>query len=189
MFVELLILFFTIGTSMPDDNQKLLDAYRQAQQMDSQQVDLENNQRGTEEDDFLNVIGQIESSGGKNFDHEMIQGGMHKGHRATGTYGLMPNTITETLNRMRMSGQITPELEGLSSLGPIEMKQAIETNPELEKLIARHMARQVLDRQGNDEKAAYSWFQGHNLSPEQVEARDYGSHDYVNKFRKYKGDK
>jgi hypothetical protein len=179
----LIKLFIFIGLMMPDP--KLLEAYKMAQQMDQQRIEEEESQKRAEVDNFLNTIGMIESSGGQNFDHDLIKSGIHKGHKAAGTYGLMPNTVTETLNRMRQSGVSSPELESLRGLDPSSVKQTLESNPEIEKQLAEFMARRALDRQGTPEKAAYSWFQGHNLTPEEIEARKYQDHDYVKKFRKY----
>ncbi len=168
-------------------DKKLLEAYRMAKQMDSHQQEENVATRNQELDDFLKVIGQIESSGGKNFNHDEIKSGIHEGHRAAGTYGLMPNTIDEVLNRMRLSGQLDSDLEKIRDMTPDEKKELVESNPELEQRLARSLADRVLTRQGNDEeKAAYSWFQGHNLSPERIEEENYKDHDYVKKYAKYK---
>lgn len=136
---------------------------------------------------FLKKIAQIESSGGKNFNHREMESGMHKGHRAIGSYGLMPNTVKEVINRMRLEGQLNPELKALQQMEATQMKQAVEANPAHEREMAEYLANRVLNRQGgDDEKAAYSWEQGHNLTPEKIEARDYKNADYVKKFIKLK---
>jgi len=172
---------------MPD--QKLLGAYQMAQQMDEQQVKASKEQEQDEINNFLRTIGQIESSGGQNFDHNEIQHGMHKGHRAAGTYGLMPNTINEVLNRMRLEGADISDLQHLRQMPPDQMKSHVEQNPDIERRIATELAKHVMDRQGgNEEKAAYSWFQGHNLHPKEVERQKYQEHDYVKKYKKYKGE-
>lgn len=134
---------------------------------------------------FLKNISMIESSGGKNFAHREMESGIHKGHSAAGTYGFMPNTIDEIANRMRQAGQQYPEIQRLLGLSPQEKKKEVEANPELEGKLAEFLAGRVLDRQGDEEKAAYSWFQGHNLSPEKIEKRGYKEHDYVKKYRHY----
>lgn len=171
---------------MPDP--KLIEAYKLAQQMDEQQS-IENK---VEEDEniskFLKAVGQVESSGGTNFNHKRMDSGIHKGHRAAGTYGFMPNTVNEVLNMMRQNGQLTPELESLRSLPPEAISESIESNPEHENQIARYLAKFVLDKQQDPEKAAYSWNQGHNLSPESIEERNYKEHDYVKKYNKYRGE-
>ena len=136
---------------------------------------------------FLRKIAQIESSGGKNFNHREMESGMHKGHRAIGSYGLMPNTVKEVINRMRLEGNLNPDLEALQQMEAAQMKEAVEANPAHEREMAEYLANRVLNRQGgDDEKAAYSWEQGHNLTPDKIEQRDYKNADYVKKFIKLK---
>ena len=135
---------------------------------------------------FLNAISQIESSGGKNFNHKEIESGMHQGHRAIGTYGLMPNTVKEMDNRMRRDGLTLEDAQAIQEMAPDAMKEYIESNPEYEKRLAEYMAGHVLDKQmGDEEKAAYSWFQGHNMSPESIDSQGYKDHDYVKKYNKF----
>lgn len=134
------------------------------------------------EDRFLKIIGQIESSGGKNFRHKEIDSGMHKGHSAAGTYGLMPNTIREIVNRSK-----DENLNNLLQKDPQSLKQSVESNPELEQKLARILADHVLNKQmGDEEKAAYSWFMGHNKSPERIEKENYKDHFYVDRYNKLK---
>lgn len=136
---------------------------------------------------FLKAIAQLESSGGKNFNHETMEHGIHEGHTAAGRYGLMPNTVNEVLNRMSMKGTLTPELAELRKLEPDQIKETLETNPDLEHQIARSLGKRVLERQGDETKAAFSWNQGHNLTPDRIEEMGYQDHDYVKKFNKIRG--
>lgn len=135
---------------------------------------------------FLNRISQIESRGGEDMNHKTINEGIHKGTAAIGRYGLMPNTVNEVLNRMRIRGEMTPELENLKSMDHETMKKSLEANPQLEEMIAEQLAGRVLQRQGDDEKAAYSWHQGHNLTPEAVEEKGYKDDGYVKKYNALK---
>jgi hypothetical protein len=135
---------------------------------------------------FLKNISQVESSGGTNYNHQLIQKGIHKGHKAIGRYGLMPNTVVEVLNRMKMNGTLTPELQQLKGLDADTLKQTLETKPELEDQIAENLADRVLERQQDEDKAAYSWHQGHNLSPDRINQKKYQEHDYVKKYNEYK---
>lgn len=182
---------------MPQDDLKMQEALEMAARMDAQQQDAESSLQIEEEeqsrmahqdkrDRFLKTLGMIESSGGLNFAHPEISSGIHQGHRAAGTWGLMPNTVNEVLNRARRDGSLSPELVALQKLGPRRMKAELEANPELERQIAEKLADYVLEKQNDEEKAAYSWFQGHNLSPEDIEKRGYKEHDYVQKYRKFK---
>lgn len=136
--------------------------------------------------EFLEVLSMIESSGGKNFNHDLIRSGIHKGHRAAGRFGLMPNTMQEVYNRTKRDGGDTSLMKPVIQMKPDKMKEYVEKNPEVEQAFAEKLAQHVLDKQGGDvEKAAYSWFKGHNLSPESIEKRNYQDHDYVQKYRKY----
>jgi len=164
-------------------DKKLVEAYRMARQMDET---FQEDYTDEEVDRMLDTIAQIESSGGKNFNHAQIKSGMHTGTSAIGTYGLMPNTIQEIANRKRMAGELTPELEQVSKLPPDKMKQTLEANPDLEKAFARKLASEVLKKQPNDEMAAYSWFQGHNKTPQQIKEENYQDHDYVKKYKKFR---
>lgn len=136
-------------------------------------------------DRFLNLISQIESSGGKNLDHPMMHSGIHAGEQAMGQYGLMPNTVDELLNRAKKSGQMTVEMEKVGR-EPAQIKAQIEGDPGVEQTLARQLAEKVLNKFPNEDMAAYSWNKGHNLSPEQIEQRGYENDPYVVKFKKIK---
>lgn len=137
--------------------------------------------------DFLNTVSMIESSGGKNFNHEELQSGIHKGHRAAGTYGLMPNTIDETINRMQRDNYdmefAKPIIENKD---PKFVKDYVEQNPDVEKKLARYLASNLLDKTNFDkEKAAYMWNTGHNQKVANITDK-YTDHPYTEKFRKIK---
>lgn len=142
--------------------------------------------------DFLKKIEQIESSGGTNTQHPMLQHGIQAGTAAIGRYGLMPNTVREIVNRRRQDGTMTQDLQDLDQIPPERIKAHIEANPGLEDDLARTLATHVLRRQlGDEDKAAYSWHQGHNLDPSEIthgQLNDPSSvgGDYVNKFRRVK---
>jgi hypothetical protein len=126
----------------------------------------------------------IESSGGKNFNHREIESGIHKGHRAAGRYGLMPNTMQEIVNRRIAAGN--DDLKYLLKKSPNQLKKYVESNPEVEGTLARDLGERALERQGGDpEKAAYSWMYGHNLTPDKITERGYEEDPYVQKFRNY----
>ena len=132
---------------------------------------------------FLANIGQIESSGGKNTKHKTITSGPQKGQTAIGTYGLLPNTVDEIANRSS-----DPDIQALGNMEADEQKSYLESNPDMEQKVARELASHVLNKQGgNEEKAAYSWLYGHNLSPESVDERDYQDEPYVQKYKALAG--
>lgn len=138
--------------------------------------------------DFINKIMQIESSGGKDLAHKEMQHGIHEGHRAIGRYGLMPNTVKELINRRRIQGTMTPELQDLDQLSPEEMKVRLESNPELEQQFAEQLGNKVIRQNvGEEDKAAYSWNMGHNLPSSEITSEKLEQSPYVEKFRKLKG--
>jgi hypothetical protein len=105
-----------------------------------------------------------------------MEGGLHAGQAAIGQYGLMPQTIQELAKR---SGD-----QRLAGMAPQEIPEKIKAEPELEDTLARQLAKRVLEKQQDLEKAAYSWNMGHNLTPEEIDKRGYQRHPYVEKFRR-----
>lgn len=172
---------------------KLKAAMELARQMDEQTQATTRLDKLDQAAEFLEPISGVESSFGKNTNHRQITSGMHKGHRAIGKVGQMPNTINETINRINMNPNILPEEQelvdeanALQNLSPEELKSVVESNPQLEDYLAQNLASHVLDKQGGDlNKAAYSWLHGHNLKPEIIEKRNYMQDDYVKKFNKF----
>ena len=137
---------------------------------------------------FLKTLQMIESSGGKNFNHPEIEAGIHEGHRAAGRYGLMPNTTNEVVDRMTRDGRLPASMSDFKELNlePDLIKARLETNPDEEQAIAEYLADHVLKRQdGDEEKAAYSWHMGHNLTPDAIEKRPYQDSDYVKKYNQF----
>jgi len=169
---------------MPD--KRLEEALNIAQQMDIQSeesrsgVDMEKLYR------FLQIIKQIESSGGVDTDHALIPKGIHEGHRAIGSYGLMPNTIQEIGRRMDKEGTLTQEMDKFTHMQPEEMKQALESRPDVEQQFAEALGKKILGQHGDEEKAAYGWFQGHNISPERMKEEPYQDHFYTERYRNLK---
>ncbi len=134
-------------------------------------------------DGFLNTIAQIESSGGKDFNHSTMQSGIHAGEAAMGRFGLMPNTLREIAVRAKREGKLNDQMKSAIDIEDSQkLKELIESNPEIERMFAEQLAQRVLKKFPDSEQAAYSWNQGHNLTPEAVQKRDYKNSDYVKKF-------
>lgn len=166
---------------------KLKESLELAKKMDKQGAEAAQDQRADEVKRFLDVISMIESSGGKNFDHKMLESGIHEGHRAIGHYGLMPNTVREVSNRLEREERLPEFLRQYPDMQAGEMKKALERQPDAENYLASELANKVLTQYGDDEeKAAYGWFQGHNISPESMEKRPYKEHEYVKRYNRFK---
>lgn len=128
---------------------------------------------------FLNAISQLESSGGKNIDHPVIESGPQAGQKAVGRFGLLPNTISELNNRARLANELTPEMQ-IAGRNPA----SLQTNPNLEQVYVNRLAEHILGNINDPEMAAYAWNSGHNLTPEKIKQRDYKNDPYVKKFSK-----
>lgn len=137
---------------------------------------------------FLRKIAQLESSGGLQTDHPVIEKeGLQQGQKAIGTYGLLPNTIEELINRRRMEGTMTDDLNQLDGQDQEFVRTYVDADPKLQKDLAATLARHVLARQQGDEnKAAYAWNTGHNLFPGQISDDQLETNPYVDKFKKIK---
>lgn len=133
---------------------------------------------------FLSKIAQIESANGKYTNHKTMQFGMHKGSSAIGTYGLMPNTINDMVTKMREEGNLTPEVAKTQDFQDEQgLKDYIKQNPQVERQLASKLGQIVLSKQPTEEQAAYSWNNGHNLTPQRITPDKLNNSGYVQKFR------
>jgi hypothetical protein len=135
-------------------------------------------------DGFLWNLKQIETSGGKNLKHPVIAHGVAKGSRAMGNWGLLKPTVNEIVNRMRLSGNLTPEYAKLTHMDRDTMETHLKKNPQLELDLVRNLASHVLKRnKGDMHRAAYAWNTGHNKFPDQIHNDVLLNSDYVQKFK------
>lgn len=134
-------------------------------ELEQEKLDQMNPER-VQRDNFLNAISQIESSGGKNINHPISNAPLQMGQQAVGQYGLMPNTIQEMEHRAGRS------------------PATVEPGSPDEQQIANQLAGHVLNKFQDPNMAAYAWHSGHNLTPEQIQERDYMNDPYVQKFQK-----
>ncbi len=135
---------------------------------------------------FLNTTSMIESSGGKNLKHPLIKEGIHAGDRAIGKWALMPNTVKELVGRMGQDSDIAH----YRNMDNKQLHKELSNKPEHQEKIVTFLASKLHDKFGGDEnKMAFAWNQGHNLSNEQLDSgkKDYMNHDYVKKYNKFKG--
>lgn len=142
-----------------------------------EKMDMMNPKR-VQRDNFLDAISQIESSGGQNTNHPMIQNGLQAGQQAIGSYGLLPNTVQELSNRARLKGQLTPEMSAAS-----RNPASIGNDPQLEKQYANQLADKVLNKYQDPDMAAYAWNHGHNIPIEEIKQRHIEDDPYVQKFK------
>jgi len=136
---------------------------------------------------FLKIISDIESSGGKNKNHEVIKKGVNKGQRAGGAYGIVPGTLGEFYNRARNRNYVLPqELSEARGLGNDEMTKALTENPVLDDQAAEIISDIMLkESQGDPDKAAYGWNSGFTGMKE-VSPETRSDSKYVKKFKTLK---
>ena len=147
-------------------------------------VALPNDGSKMSEEDFLKYISQVESNGGKNTQHPTVNAGVNAGDKAIGQYGLMPNTVRDTVKRGIQSGDIPPEMGEIAQRDNMGIQNLMQNYPSSETMIAHALAHRVLNKYNDPNMAAYSWNQGTNLTPEQIKQRDFMNSDYVRKFGK-----
>ena len=136
---------------------------------------------------FLELIRQIESSGGKDVNHRTMASGLHKGQAAMGEYGIMPKTAQEFVNRRKMRGQFGPDEALMAQMSPSELKDFLANQDRVEQNLAGDIADRVLRRsKGDEDKAAYMWNMGHNKKAASIDDENLAESDYVRKFRKLK---
>lgn len=130
---------------------------------------------------FMKNIAMVESSGGKNTKHKVLNYGLHKGHRAIGKYGLMPYTIIEIIKRKK-------SLKHYKYLKIDNIYKFLEKDKESYQEIAMYLAEMLYEKyRGHERKMAYCWNYGHNINPDFFEKNNlYKKTDYVTKFSFYK---
>ena len=139
--------------------------------------------------EFLKIISQIESSGGKNINHPVINRGVNAGDRALGQYGLVPNTLQEIGNRLTRLGKADQDTAPLATLPKEQIPQYMQQNPNVEQKAADFLARNLLARMnGNEEFAAKAWHDGSNLKPDQMDVEQLKNDPYTQKYKKIKQD-
>lgn len=134
---------------------------------------------------FLDIIRQIESSGGRDLKHETLQSGIHKGDAAIGEYGIMPKTAQEFIRRRELKDQFGPDEALMRQMNPEQLKEFLADQDRVEQNLADDIATRVLKRsKGDVEKAAYMWNQGHNKLASSIDEEDLDNADYISKFRR-----
>lgn len=112
-------------------------------------------------EDFLKLISQLESSGGKQLNHPVASKGISTGEHAVGQYGLMPQTAYEVLHPSNPSKvQIDPSLWQYNDLDKNQLAKEISKNPELEHSIAEQYGQRILNRAQSPAAASQMWLQG-----------------------------
>ena len=130
---------------------------------------------------MLHTIASVETENGKNMQHKPV-GGIHGGESAFGKYGLMPNTIRETIG---MNHDLKQKHKQALNLKGDDMRRYMEDNPGLEDAVAaKHLARLEHHFGKDPAKIGYAWLEGiRGTYKAMKEKKDIENHWHVTKIR------
>lgn len=141
------------------------------------------------------AIAHNESTGGENLNHKKMNGGMHKGHKAGGPWGLMPKTvgfIVQNLDKEGALKEVYPQLDHMTktpedvSKYHKEITEAINASPMLSFKLGSTLYNHLHKVHGGDpQKIAHSWYHGTTGTKQVLKAKgkDAITNDpYVQKF-------
>jgi hypothetical protein len=102
--------------------------------------------------EFLKVMSQLESNGGKNTNHDKLSDGTN----AVGQYGIKPMTAKDMLKK-------SPD--NVNDLDLQEVQQQLESSPEMQQRVAEILGQKILDKnKGQMTPSAVGWRDGQNKS-------------------------
>jgi len=125
----------------------------------------------------LQALAMIESSGGRNLDHPVVEHGLNRGTRAGGAFGMMPKTAKDIISR-------TPALRKKYGNWVYVPNDVLTTKLNEDRAMDREIATELWKRlrsKMSKERAACSWFWGQYHSRCQGDAHLETA--YVGKFR------
>jgi len=131
---------------------------------------------------ILNAISMVESSGGKNIEHERLPANsIHRGERAFGKYGLTPLLIRETIGAHK---DLSRKYGHLKQLKGDQFHEQMDEHPELEGIIASRHYDRVARKFGHDPaKVGYAWLNGITGTAKAVrDKKDINNHWHVQKI-------
>lgn len=133
------------------------------------------------------IIRILESSNGKNLQHQPLTSGPNAGQTAGGAYGIVPNSLKDFANQsMNRNIGVDPDILTMMDNPADQVTNALNTNRELDDKAAEMALRLINAKTGGDEdKTAYAWRTGHNQSDEAME-KGAKTHPYVQAYEKQK---
>lgn len=128
--------------------------------------------RTPDEQALLDSIAEVESSGGKNEAHPVIQSpnSMHQGQAAVGKYGMMPNTLDLIRKRVDRDGDHSPNTAMLAGMDEAGLQEAIKNNPDLEEEFATRLLRSMKP-EATPEQKNFMWQFGNNANLDRMDKR------------------
>jgi hypothetical protein len=129
----------------------------------------------------LKRIAFIESSGGKNKNHEPTTVGLNAGDTAAGSTGLMPITVRETL---KLNKDLGDKYSHFNDMTNDELTKHLNNRQDIENEISTSHWNRLGEHFGdNDQRKAYAWRRGITAAkraPDDVISNE----DYVKKYDK-----
>lgn len=137
-----------------------------------------------ERKEMLRTIASVESQNGKFVDHETTK----SGETAFGKYGLMPNTIHETI---KLNPDLKQKYGKAANLSGHDLQHFMQDNPGLEDQIAeKHVARLEHHFGQNPSAIGYAWLNGvTGTYKAQKSKKDLNDHWHVKKINAAYGHK
>lgn len=131
---------------------------------------------------MLRALADVESSGGKNENHAAGGGPIHGSEHAFGKYGLMPQTIRETI---RMNHDLSSKYKKAMSLHGNDLHHFMQDNPGLEDVVAqKHLGRLEHHFGQNPNDIGYAWLEGiRGTYSAKKKKADINGHWHVKKVR------
>jgi len=133
-------------------------------------------------------IAQIESTGGKMLDHDVVKHGLNKGMRAGGPWGMMPKTFADTFNKshalQQKYAQLAPFVKDIDA-NHDNVTKALNTDPQLAYLAASELYNKLHKLHGSDiDKIAHSWREGVAGTQHALKSgKKLSDHPYVKKLK------
>lgn len=133
------------------------------------------------------ALSHVESSGGKNLDHEKLLRGMHKGHKAGGPWGMMPNTASYVLGISKGLRNKYPDLaERADDVDKhhLYFTNAMNKNPEAAYDFAKTLYNHLdTVHDGDVDKIVHSWH--HGIGGTNKKGKGHHKSEYNQKFNKF----
>jgi hypothetical protein len=130
----------------------------------------------------LKAIKMVESSNGKNTNHEMLENGPHKGTNAIGSYGLMPMTVKEMVSKNK---RLKEKYGDSLNLDNDAIHEYVKNKPGMEDELAGHYYDQIKNTLGTDDikVIGYSWLNGiEGARQAMADKKDLSQHWHVRKL-------
>lgn len=107
----------------------------------------------------------LESSGGKNKDHERLTTGVNAGQKAGGAFGIVPNSARDFVRQAQNRQYILPEgMEEIKTMPAEDLTNKLNNDPEFDNKVSDLASELLLQKAGqSEERAAYGWRRGHNI--------------------------